>query len=89
LINWRGGALCFTMHGSTARLRRAELLVGYLAYPLGASANRVVPRRRERRPRQEFLGRVPTARGRDYVRRSRSYCAVRGCSDTTRMSPPR
>jgi hypothetical protein len=43
-------------------------LLGYLAYPLGAVANRLVPRRRERRPRQEFLRRVPAAGGRDYVR---------------------
>jgi hypothetical protein len=42
-------------------------LLGYLAYPLGAAANRLVPRRRERRPRQEFLSRVPAARDRDYV----------------------
>lgn len=43
-------------------------LLGYLTYPLGERANRLVPRRRVRRPRQEFLERVPAARGRDYVR---------------------
>ena len=42
-------------------------LLGYVAYPVGAVVNRVVPRRRERRPRQEFLRRVPAARDRDYV----------------------
>ncbi|MGH3794988.1 MAG: hypothetical protein ACRDSP_08870 [Pseudonocardiaceae bacterium] len=46
----------------------ASYLLGYLAYPLGAAANRLVPRRRERRPREEFLGRVPAARDRDYLR---------------------
>lgn len=43
-------------------------LLGYLAYPLGAAANRLVPRRRHRDPRAEFLGRTPAAKGRDYVR---------------------
>lgn len=43
-------------------------LLGYLAYPLGAVANRLVPRLRHRDPRAEFLGRTPAARGRDYVR---------------------
>lgn len=42
-------------------------LLGYVAYPVGAVVNRVVPRRRERHPRQEFLRRVPMARDRDYV----------------------
>jgi hypothetical protein len=42
-------------------------LLGYLGYPLGAVTNRLVPRRRVRRPRQEFLERVPAARGRAYV----------------------
>jgi hypothetical protein len=42
-------------------------LLGYLAYPLGAAMNRVVPDRRRRNPRKEFLGRVPAAAGRDYV----------------------
>ncbi|MEU4247764.1 hypothetical protein AB0F15_10165 [Amycolatopsis sp. NPDC026612] len=42
-------------------------LLGYVAYPVGAVVNRVVPRRRERHPRQEFLRRVPTAQDRDYV----------------------
>jgi hypothetical protein len=80
---WRAGQGAGAVAGD---LRRAELLVGYLAYPLGASENRVALRRRERRPRQAgFRRRV----GRDYVRRIRSYCAVRGGSHTTRMSPPR
>jgi hypothetical protein len=34
---------------------------------VGATANRLMPRRLERRPREEFLRRVPAARGRDYV----------------------
>lgn len=42
-------------------------LLGYLAYPLGAVANRIVPRRRKRDLRQDFQRRVPTAQGRDYV----------------------
>lgn len=42
-------------------------LLGYLAYPLGAVFNKLVPMRRERRPRQEFLRRVPVARDREYV----------------------
>jgi hypothetical protein len=42
-------------------------LLGYLTYPLGERANRLVPRRRVRRPRQEFLERVPAARGKNYV----------------------
>lgn len=42
-------------------------LLGYLGYPVGAMTNRLVPRRRVRRPRQEFLERVPAARGRAYV----------------------
>lgn len=42
-------------------------LFGYLAYPAGAAANRIVPRRRERNPSQEFLRRVPTSEGRDFV----------------------
>ena len=42
-------------------------LLGYLAYPIGAALDRVVPRRRERRPRQEFLGRAPAARDLSYV----------------------
>jgi hypothetical protein len=42
-------------------------LLGYLAYPAGEVANRVVPRRRERNPSQEFLRRVPASKGRDFV----------------------
>jgi hypothetical protein len=43
-------------------------LLGYLAYPLGAVANRLVPKLRRRDSRAEFLRRSPAARGRDYVR---------------------
>ncbi|WP_370943764.1 hypothetical protein AB5J62_32225 [Amycolatopsis sp. cg5] len=42
-------------------------LLGYLGYPLGAAINRLVTRRRDRRPRQEFLRRNPEARDRAYV----------------------
>lgn len=42
-------------------------LLGYVAYPVGAAVNRIVPRRRERHASQEFQRRVPTARSRDYV----------------------
>ncbi|MGH4024751.1 MAG: hypothetical protein ACRDRV_09215 [Pseudonocardiaceae bacterium] len=45
----------------------ASYLLGYLAYPLGAMAKRVLPQRRIRRPREEFLHRNPAASGRDYV----------------------
>lgn len=43
-------------------------LLGYLAYPLGALADRLVPQRRKRDPRAEFLRRSPSAKDRDYVR---------------------
>ena len=43
-------------------------LLGYIGYPLGYAANRIVPKRTKRHPRQEFLDRNPAARGRDYVR---------------------
>lgn len=42
-------------------------LLGYLAYPAGAVANRIVPRRRERNPSQDFVRRVPASEGRDFV----------------------
>jgi hypothetical protein len=42
-------------------------LIGYLAYPLGAIANRLLPSRRVRRAPQEFVSRVPAARGHDFV----------------------
>jgi hypothetical protein len=42
-------------------------LLGYLAYPVGALANRLLPRRRRRDPRAEFRRRNPAARDRDYV----------------------
>ncbi len=43
-------------------------LLGYLAYPLGATVNELLPTRRERRAEQEFVRRVPAAAGRDYVK---------------------
>lgn len=43
-------------------------LLGYVAYPLGAVIERVVPRLRALDPRAEFLRRVPAAQGRAYVR---------------------
>lgn len=42
-------------------------LLGYLAYPAGELANRIVPRRRKRNVTQEFVERVPAAAGRDFV----------------------
>jgi hypothetical protein len=42
-------------------------LLGYLAYPVGDLANKVVPKRRERRPIKEFLRRNPAAENREYV----------------------
>jgi hypothetical protein len=42
-------------------------LLGYIAYPLGHAANRIALKRNRRRPLEEFLGRNPAARGRDYV----------------------
>ncbi|OLF18910.1 hypothetical protein [Actinophytocola xanthii] len=42
-------------------------LLGYLAYPVGALANRLLPRRRRRDPRAEFRRRNPAAQDRDYV----------------------
>ncbi|HEV2783681.1 MAG TPA: hypothetical protein VGX25_30205 [Actinophytocola sp.] len=42
-------------------------LLGYLTYPLGRLANRVVPSRLDRRPREEFVRRNPAARDRDFV----------------------
>lgn len=43
-------------------------LLGFLAYPLGAVAHQVVPTRRHRDARAEFVRRTPVAGGRDYVR---------------------
>ncbi|MFL6145405.1 MAG: hypothetical protein ACJ72N_26535 [Labedaea sp.] len=42
-------------------------LLGYLAYPIGALLNRIVPQRRERLARKEFVRRVPAAKGRPFV----------------------
>lgn len=50
----------------------ASYLLGYMAYPVGAFLERVVPRRRVRQPQQEFLNRVPAARDRDFVRADRA-----------------
>ena len=46
----------------------AAYLLGYLVYPLGAAAEKLVPRRRPHSPRDEFTGRVPAAGERPYVR---------------------
>jgi hypothetical protein len=42
-------------------------LLGYLAYPVGDLANKVVPQRRDRRLRADFVKRNPTAVGREYI----------------------
>jgi hypothetical protein len=42
-------------------------LLGFLAYPVGALANRLLPRRRRRDPRAEFRRRNPAAQDRDFV----------------------
>jgi hypothetical protein len=42
-------------------------LLGYLAYPLGQTADRLLPRRHPRHPREEFVRRNPAARDRDFV----------------------
>lgn len=46
-------------------------LLGYLVYPLGAAAERLVPERRSRRLRQEFVAKVPAARDRAFVHQDR------------------
>lgn len=46
----------------------ASYLLGYLVYPLGARAERLLPRRRPRNPREEFLRRNPAARDRAFVK---------------------
>ena len=51
----------------------ASYLLGYMAYPVGALLNRVVPNRRDRQPRQEFVRRVPAARDRTYVHADRAF----------------
>lgn len=45
----------------------ASYLLGYLAYPIGAAINKVVPNRRRFNPLNEFLRRVPTAADRAFV----------------------
>jgi hypothetical protein len=42
-------------------------LLGYLAYPVGELANKLVPRQRRRNPIEEFRRRVPSAANRDYL----------------------
>jgi hypothetical protein len=42
-------------------------LVGYLGYPLGDVADKVVPRRRKRNTNSEFLRRNPAAKDREYL----------------------
>jgi hypothetical protein len=51
----------------------ASYLIGYLAYPVGALLNRLVPRLRYRDPRGEFVRRVPPARGRAFVEADRGF----------------
>lgn len=46
----------------------ASYLLGYLAYPVGALVERVVPRRWKNEPIGEFLRRVPAARGREFTK---------------------
>jgi hypothetical protein len=43
-------------------------LLGYLAYPVGHLADKIVPRRRMRDARAEFVTRVPVAKDREFVR---------------------
>ncbi|ANN22179.1 hypothetical protein SD37_32740 [Amycolatopsis orientalis] len=45
-----------------------SFLLGYLAYPLGDAMERIVPRRRQRNPAEEFLRRMPSAGDRAFVR---------------------
>jgi hypothetical protein len=45
----------------------ASYVLGYLTYPLGSQLGQVLPRRRERLPRKEFLSRNPQAKGRPFV----------------------
>ncbi|WP_436493367.1 hypothetical protein [Actinokineospora sp. HUAS TT18] len=42
-------------------------LLGYLAYPIGAKLDRVIPRRHRQSEVAEFLHRVPAAKGRAFV----------------------
>lgn len=44
-----------------------SFLLGYPAYPLGNALERVVPRKRHRNVREEFLRRVPAAKDRAFV----------------------
>ncbi|MFC5099610.1 hypothetical protein [Kibdelosporangium philippinense] len=43
-------------------------LLGYLAYPLGLLAHKIVPKRRKRNAREEFLRRNPAAKGRPFTK---------------------
>ncbi|KZB80092.1 hypothetical protein [Amycolatopsis regifaucium] len=47
-----------------------SFLLGYLAYPLGDAMERIVPRRRQRIPAEEFLRRMPAAQDRPYLKES-------------------
>ncbi len=47
-----------------------SFLLGYLAYPLGEALERVVPRRRHRNVREEFLRRSPAAKDRAFLNQS-------------------
>lgn len=49
----------------------AAYLVGYLVYPLGQFAEKLVPSRPRRSVPSEFLARVPAADGRPYVQEDR------------------
>ncbi|MBP2329879.1 hypothetical protein JOF56_010264 [Kibdelosporangium banguiense] len=42
-------------------------LMGYLAYPVGELANKIVPRHRQNHTRNDFLRRNPAAKDREYV----------------------
>ncbi|WP_181771446.1 hypothetical protein [Amycolatopsis pittospori] len=47
-----------------------SFLLGYLAYPLGEALERIVPRRRNRNPAEEFVRRMPSAEGRAFLKES-------------------
>ncbi|WP_037303367.1 hypothetical protein [Amycolatopsis orientalis] len=47
-----------------------SFLLGYLAYPLGDAMERIVPRRRQRIPAEEFVRRMPSAKDRAYLEES-------------------
>lgn len=49
----------------------AAYLVGYLIYPLGKAAERLLPRRQRWDDAREFVDRVPLAQGRGFVQQDR------------------